>query len=165
MHDPHTLDLLIKRMDSLPPKPEGAYWLGEAGALGLMVQEMDSPRGWEALERLARRSDVGQRLEILGDLCHLVVQGLRKRHHIEFLARFLDDNTLCDFSSDARAFGGPHADFDLSKITVRDSVLRSISYEVGVRRYPREDWKPEDWDAWRPEVLTALHRYLTEAPR
>jgi hypothetical protein len=164
MKSPQTLDLLIARLDSLPSKPEGADWLREAGALGLMVQELDSPRGWDALERLARRSVVGQRLEILGDLNNLSVTGLRQRHRIEFLAKFVDDHTLCGFSQDAKGFDGPHPAFDLKKITVRDEVLQSISYQVGVRRYPRDDWKLEDWDAWRPEVEAALHRYLNTAP-
>jgi hypothetical protein len=164
MKSPKALALLIARMESLPSKPKEAYWLGEAGALALMVQKLDDPRGWAALERLAHRSVVGQRLQILGDLHNVQATGTRKRHRIQFMSRFLDDNTLCDFSQDKEAFDGPHAHFDLEKITVRDGVLRDLAYQVGVSRYPRSDWKPEDWDAWRPTVLTALRRYLSEMP-
>lgn len=162
MKYPKTLDLIISRMGHLPSTPEGPFWLAEAGILGRMVQEIDDARGWNALERLARRSVPGQRLEILHRLGNVFSDKARERHTIEFQARFLNDNTMVDFAKET-GFGGPHADFDLHRITIRDSVLRHVCFDVGVKAYPLAAWTPKDWDSWRPEVVAGLKLYLAEA--
>src|ERR1044071_8548231 len=136
MKFPRTLDLIIARLNQLFKHADIADWRYEVDTLGLMIQEIDKPGGWDALERMARQTDVGHRLEIFHVLGHLEVTGQRKRHHIEFLARFLNDDSVCDFSQTGAGLSTTCSDFDLKRVTVRDSALRHIAGYIGIRRYP-----------------------------
>jgi hypothetical protein len=163
MRHPKALELVIARMDALPAKPEEGLY-GEASTLGAMVQRIDDPRGWSALEQLTRRSEPVQRIEIFRNLDDWRARGEGKRHRIEFLAKFQNDNALVVFGKES-SFEVPGGYPHLKQMTVGDAALRELSYSVGMKDWPGYDWKPEDLDAWRPMAQAALRRYLDASAR
>ncbi|MCW3097883.1 MAG: tolB [Chthonomonadaceae bacterium] len=168
MKRPETAPILVARLDSLPATPPVDYWRCEASGLALIVQTLDDPRAWAALERLAKRSDVGQRLEIITEFGNISVAATPKRHRVEFLAKFLQDRTLrvipgqqkASPASGGKYSEGVYADHDMPRITIQDSALRQIAYLIGMEDNPDATWTKEEWDTWRQNTLQALQRYL-----
>jgi hypothetical protein len=171
MKRPEVVTVVVERLSHLPATPPGPYSECEAAGLARIVQALDDPRSWNALEQLARRSDVGQRLEIVAHIGDVSAGEARKRHQVEFLEKFVQDHGVRIASHpgqtrshpEDRKYEGSYADADIDPITVQDAALRPISYLIGTKEHPDATWKKEDWDQWRQTVLQALKAYLASS--
>ena len=59
------LQILISTLESLPKTPAKPYWICPEREFSHLVMQTDERSAWSALERFAKRSDVGLRMEIL----------------------------------------------------------------------------------------------------
>jgi hypothetical protein len=170
MKHPRIIPIFIERLDRLPVAPPGPYFTCEAIDLIPLLLELDDPNIWKALERLTRHSEVGQRLEILHHLEPLEAKGVKRLRCIEFLEKFIEDQTLrvipmekkTDEDVDRGKYAGSAADADIERITVGDSALRNIATALSLPDSPRTDWTPAQWDRWRKAAREALQKYLQD---
>jgi hypothetical protein len=146
--------LLIASLEGCPedvPAPSGWGWEGE---LGKLVAKCDAPQVWQTLEKVARRSTVRLRLELL----HSASESSHARHRplrLRLLAGFLDDAALKDASSGDK-FGGPGAGFPYNKIEVRNVVASELGEMLGIPVEVDLNRTPEQWAAIRKAVREAL---------
>ncbi len=167
MKRPEAAEIVLHRITSLPSTPPGPYCTCEAGWISSLAAEIDRPDLWLALHRLAVRSDVWQRLEIIHEVMCLCGKKLPHRHAVDFALKFVNDlsvrvaptNRFAGSPENSR-YEGPFADGDVDRITVRDSVLRNIGYAIGAELSPNFDWPKPRMDAWRKSTLLALKQYL-----
>jgi hypothetical protein len=149
---------LLAAIESIPKDVPGSYWgCPEAYIAGLAV-ESDDPRVWSTLEKVAKRSALGLRMEMLkhfGD-------PKEKRHRPErlrLLAAFLEDDALRDKDS-SEQFDGPGAGFPYHKIEVRNFVALEIGNLLGIEVELNLERTPEEWAKIRQQVQDALKREL-----
>lgn len=116
------------------------------------------------LEKVAKRSDVGLRMEILDRMTRLS-QRKRLRPRLEFLAHFLDDAAVRDSKSNPRLYDGPGAAFQISKIEVRNFAAWQIEWILGMGAKPNADWTAEQWSQLRAQVHQELERELSREVR
>ena len=128
----------------------------EATFAGLVGQTAD-PHAWRALEKAARRADVGLRMELLKRAA-----GGPGRPHLEerlaFLAAFLNDATVRDTWSDPKRYEGFPAGHDYPRLEVRDLAALELATLLKLPEKPKSEWKPEQWAALRAKVRQALKR-------
>ncbi len=96
---------LLAALENCPKDVSGPYWTCPEGGLGALAMECDDPRVWQVLEKVARRSAVGLRMELLNHLDD--PQDHRHRaERLRLLSGFLEDATLRDEQSSSK-FEGP----------------------------------------------------------
>jgi hypothetical protein len=150
--------LLLATIEGFPTDVKGEYWIcPEASIAGLAV-ESDDARVWAALEKAARRSSLGLRMELLNQFGDS--RDTRRRpERLRLLAAFLDDAEVRDTKSDAR-FDGPGAGFPYDRIAVRDFVADTLAGLLGVEVELKLDRTEAEWAAVRGKVRDALKREL-----
>jgi hypothetical protein len=160
LRDERTIPLLVERMEKIPNSPVGPYWNSEAGNMAQIARQADDPRAWKALEKLARRSDVQQRMEILQILCYIGTEGKKRWHSIEFMGKFLDDSSERVVHEAQQAggsrFEGPFAGFTFPRLSVRNLVAMSMAYDLGINAAPDLSWTEKEWSELRKRVQKAL---------
>jgi hypothetical protein len=148
--------LLLAALEGCPEDVPGPYWTCPEGQLGALVMRCDDPRVWKTLEKVARRSAVGLRMELLDH----AIDPRDTRHRpqqLRLLAGFLDDAALKDVSSGSK-FEGPGAGFPYNKIEVRDFAVWEIAGLVGMPVEVKLDRTPEEWATIRKAVREALEK-------
>jgi hypothetical protein len=151
------VERLVETLESLPTKPEGPYWKCREATFARLVVQTADPRAWRALERAAKRADVGLRMEMLegvgGD-----AKDPQRKERLAFLAAFLDDATIRDPRSDAKMFEGPHAASQYPRLEIRDYAALEIATLLKLPEKSRPEWKPEEWAALRAKVRESLKK-------
>src|SRR5262249_17947453 len=61
----HFLTILLETLNALPRSPTEPYWVCPEAGIARVVLNTDDPRAWNMLEKVAKRSDVGLRMEFL----------------------------------------------------------------------------------------------------
>ncbi len=153
--------ILVKTLDGFSGKPTDAYWHCPEAALANLVVEADDESAWQALERLAKKADVGLRLEILKDCGRSNSQSTWR---LEFLAAFLDDKEVRDVAANAKLFKGPSAFSHFPKLEVRNGAASVIGGILEFKNLPDEKWQAKDWEEFREQVRNGLRRKGIEAP-
>lgn len=153
--------LLIATIDTLPRTPQLSYSSCPEAAIAQLVSASDDPRVWAALEKAAKRADVGLRMEFLDRLTRST-KGRRLR--LEFLSVFLDDETVRDSTSNPEKFAGPGAALGFPRIAVRDLAAWKIGWILGMDIKPDADWTREQWTQFRARVRQELEHELSREP-
>lgn len=154
--------LLIATIEAFPKDVPGPYWLCAEADIARLAVESDDPRVWQTLEKVARRSALGLRMELLHSF-RFADDARYRPERVRLLAAFLDDNEEWDQDSDPK-FAGPGAGFPYDKLQVRDFIalelarLLDISVETDLKR------TREDWSKIRNQVQTAVQRELSKKP-
>ena len=119
-----------------------------------LVGNTGNPRAWRALEKAAKRCDVGLRMELMGELCRFGAK--HSKEQLAFLSAFLDDSTLRDMNSDPRRFEGFPAGDDFARLEVRNYAALEFGRLLKLKRTPEPTWNDEQWAQFRTEVRKAL---------
>jgi hypothetical protein len=148
--------LVLAAIESLPRDVAGPYWTCPEAHFARLALETDDPRVWPLLEKVARRSAVGLRMELL----YHVSDASNKRHRAErlrLLESFLDDVTLRDNDS-SKKFDGPGAGFHYHRMEVRDFVAMELASLLGIEVELNPERSPQEWAKLRREVRERLKR-------
>jgi hypothetical protein len=148
---------LIETLDGLPRSAERYYWSCPESRFALLVAHTGNVRAWQVLEKTAKRSDVGLRLEMLRQVCEVEPRRYCKEH-LAFLAAFLEDATVRDMKADLKRFDGDCAGMDFPSLEVRNYTAMQIARLLKLDRKPQPSWDAEQWARFRDEVREALKR-------
>lgn len=166
LHAPKALDaalfnsLLLAEIEALPEDVPGTYWTCPEVYMARLALEASDPQVWPTLERVAKRSVVGLRMELLakfsnsGDTPH-------RRERFRLLESFWDDTELRDRESSPK-FEGPCASFSYRRIEVRDFVALHIANMLKIPIELKLDRTPDEWADIRSRVQETLKRELAE---
>ena len=160
IHHSGTADLVAYLLDNLPPKEADDPGFGQAYPMADLVMRTDEQKAWDALVRLARRSALSQRLEILGRFEHTSWDRGQNIHEIQFLTTFLDDETVCDFTKGELIELAYLAHMGRGRITVSDIALSYIGNRIGVPSSRADRWTNEEWDEWKRKAQVALKKFI-----
>jgi hypothetical protein len=153
--------LLLAAIEGLPNDVPGEYWKCPEAALAKLAIESDDPRVWQTLERVAKRSAIGLRMELLNEFSD--PKDWRQRaERLRLLSAFLDDAVLRDNASSEK-FDGPGAGHPYDKISVRDFAALEIARIVSIDVETNLERTPEEWAKIRSQVQEALKHELSKA--
>jgi hypothetical protein len=150
--------LLLATIESFPKDVPGPYWTCPEAFIAGLAMESDDSRVWQTLEKVARRSALGLRMELLNHFWD-PKDNRHRRERLRLLASFLDDAALRDEHSNAK-LAGPGAGFPYDKIEVRDFVAAQIARILGIEIELKLDRTPEEWAKIRRLVQEGLEREL-----
>jgi hypothetical protein len=152
------MTILLATLEALPKTPTEPYWRCPEAAYVLLVLATDDARVWKTLEEVAKRSDVGLRMEFMNCMTRDHITGSRREQRLRFLAGFLDDKDAPDLKAKPEMFEGPHAGFTFARLAVRDLAAMQIASILEMPDRPDRDWTPEQWEKLRTQVKRALRR-------
>jgi hypothetical protein len=150
------ITILLATLESLPKTPTEAYWSCPEAAYAHLVLATDDPRAWELLEKVAKRSDVGLRMQFMNPMNYSYVGDRQRQQRLKFLAAFLDDAEAPDVKAKPEMFSGPHAGFTFRRLSVQDLAAMQIASILEMPDHPDRDWTPEQWEALRKKVKEAI---------
>jgi hypothetical protein len=150
------LQILIATLESLPKTTAKPYWNCPEREFSHLVMQTDERSAWSALERFAKRSDVGLRMEILYYMDFTSMADRQRSQRLEFLSHFLGDDEVRDEKSNPLKYKGPSAAFTVSKIEVRNFAAWQIASILKMGVEPDEDRSPARWGELRARVRDAL---------
>jgi hypothetical protein len=159
---------LTETYNSLPGTPAKDYFSCREGWLAGVARSTDDEGVWRALEKAAKRADVGLRVEMLSQMKNWFNKRSTRERALRFLAAFLDDATVRDATSDKEKYESPYANWDFTHIEVRYcaaiqiATLLKLAVEMPKGRFGKEaePWTPEQWEKFRKQVREALKRRL-----
>jgi hypothetical protein len=152
------VETVIKILHELPRTPKGSYWrCPEQGVVSLVLQT-DDARIWKALDKAARRVDVGLRLQLLRRVANDGDENERQKERLAFLQSFLDDATVRDMSRDPDRYVAVPAGDDFPRLEVRNYAALEIARLLKLDRTPQPNWDDVQWAHLRQEVREALKR-------
>jgi hypothetical protein len=151
------IQLLVETLNGLPKMPEREYWMCREAWFASHALRTDEPRAWQALEKAARKSSVGLRLQMLDNIM-CVDPDLRRKQRLALLAAFLDDSTLRDMKTEPGRYDGFPAGYDFPRLEVRNYAALEIARLLKLDRKPQPTWDAEQWARFRDEVREALKR-------
>lgn len=152
------ITILLGALESLPKTPTEPYWKCREAALAHLVMATDDARAWTMLEKVAKRSDVGLRMEFVNRMAYSYVGDRQRRQRLEFLAAFLDDAEAPDVKANPELFDGPHAGYSFKRLEVRDLAAMQIAHLLGMSERPDLNWTPEKWKELRNQVREGLKK-------
>jgi hypothetical protein len=147
---------LIATLEAVPRTPAEPYWACPEAHLANLVMETDDPRVWKTLEAVARRSDVGMRMELMNPMDYTYIGDRNRKQRLAFLEKFLDDGAVRDARSNEQMFTGPHAGFQFKIIEVRNLAAMEIASILCLEACPEVSWTAERWTELRKTVRRAL---------
>jgi hypothetical protein len=150
------ITILLATLEALPKTPKEPYCGCREAAYAVLVLRTDDPRAWKMLFKVAKRSDVGLRMEFLNWMTSRKWEGRQRQLRLDFLAPFLDDAEAPDLEANPKMFDGPHAGFAFPRLTVRDLAAMQIAYILRMPDRPDWDWTPKQWEKLRTRVKQAL---------
>jgi hypothetical protein len=147
-------ELLLATIERIPRDVDVLYWTCPEAHIAGLAAACDDPRIWPLLEKVAKRSSVGLRMELLNWLR----EGGRNRRPERFrlLAAFLDDDAVRTKGSEK--FDGPCAGFFYDELTVRDFAALELARMLDVEIEYKQVRTPEEWAKVRDRVREALKR-------
>ncbi len=150
--------LLLAAIENFPKDVPGKYARCNAGPIAALAIESTDPRVWAVLEKVAKRSALGVRMELLSEFGD--PQELRHRgERLQLLAAFLDDSELRDVKADER-FVIPSGGYLHDRIEVRNSVALDLADLLEIKIKPKDDRAPAEWAEIRTKVRESLKREL-----
>jgi hypothetical protein len=151
------VDLLLETLDHLPKTPLEGYSTCPERLIISLAPETEDPRVWKKLEEVAKRSDVGMRMECLEAVrpTRGAPPGTRQRR-IHLLMAFLDDRAVRDIQSDSSMYKGDYAGAEFPRLEVRDFAAMRCAAELGIPVQPKPTWTGKEWGEFRARVNAAL---------
>jgi len=150
------LTILLATLEALPKTPTEPYWKCPEAGFAHLVLATDDPRAWKMLEKVAKRSDVGLRMEFMNPMNYSYIEDRQRQQRLDFLAAFLDDAEAPDVKANPEMFSGPHAGFTFARLEVRDLAAMIIASILGMPDQPDRAWTPQQWEKLRAQVMQAL---------
>jgi hypothetical protein len=152
------LELLLAELDRVPETPAGNYGSCPESRLAGPVRQFNDPAAWAALEKTARRVDVGLRMEYLDAMTRPDLSPAERTASMAFLAKFLDDATVRDVAGSTK-YEGPYAGFiGFPKIEVRNFAAQELAWFLDLDAEPKPEWTTAEWEKFRADVRRALDR-------
>lgn len=148
--------LLVDNLKRIPKTPKEVYWHSMAGSWAMMATRTDDPVVWKTLMEVAKRSDVGQRMQMLNTMNYEALQGRQRQRRLEFLSIFLDDREVRDMAVNKERFEGPCAGFVFERLAVRDLAAETIASILDLNCDLDPSWGEQEWGALRERVKDAL---------
>ena len=146
--------LLLATIEKFPKDVAGPYWECPEAYIAGLATECDNPRIWRVLEKVAKRSAVGLRLEMLNKLRG----NAHRAERLRLLAAFLHDDTVRIHRGHGSKFEGPCAGFFYKKLEVRDFAALELAGMLGVEIEEKLHRTPEEWAKIRDRVRETLKR-------
>src|SRR5262249_16127665 len=143
---------LLATLEGLPKKPKEPYRECPEAAYADLVLATEDARAWDMLEKVAKRSVVGLRMEFLSRMNYIDLGDQRCIERLKFLASFLGDTDIPDVAVDPEMFKGPHAGFTFRSLAVRDLAAMEIASILKMPDQPDSDWTAEQWEKLRARV-------------
>ncbi len=165
LDEPSFVTVLSETLELLPKTPAKPYWDCPEASFASLVTESEDARPWETLAKVARRSDIGLRLEFMRPMHHRIVSKRQQEQRLHFLAAFLDDSAVRDANSNPPLFDGPHAGFLFPRLAVRDFAAMQIASILNLPAEPEPDWTSEQWAKLRAQVREALQREAAKSKK
>jgi hypothetical protein len=155
---PEFLKILLATLEGLPRTPKEPYWRCPEVGFAHLVLATDDPKAWEMLEKVAKRSDVGMRMQFMNPMNYAYLKNKNYPKRLAFLAAFLEDAEAPDVEANSQMFEGPHAGFTFRRLAVQDLAAMEIASLLGMPDQPDRDWTPQQWEQLRTKVKKALER-------
>lgn len=152
------MQVLLATLESLPKSPKEPYWRCPEAAYVHLVMLTDDARAWQMLEKVAKQSDVGLRMEFMNPMNYTYVGDKQRKQRLAFLAAFLDDAEAPNVKANPKMFDGPHAGFTFDRLEVRDLAAMKIASILGMPDQPDKKWTPQQWEKLRTKVKEAMKR-------
>jgi hypothetical protein len=149
-----SLELLLSESEKIPKVPNEEFWRCPETEIAVMAHHWNEPAAWTALEKTAKRVDVGLRVEFLGAVRWPEIPAARKAT-LGFLFKFLDDTELRVASGPK--YDGPFAGFQgFDRIEVRNFAAHEIARMLDLDTEPKPNWSDDQWAKLRDDVRKAL---------
>jgi hypothetical protein len=152
--------LLIENLESMPVTPKEPYSICREAAIAHLILLTDDARAWLTLTEVAKRSDVGMRMQLLNSVIDTQIERRTRKRCLAFLATFLGDSAVRDEDSNARMFEGLYAGFTFPRLAVRDFAAMQIAWILKIDVEPEPEWTKKQWSKLRERVREALKREL-----
>jgi hypothetical protein len=114
------VQILIATLESLPNTPAEPCSDCPEATFAKLSMETDEQSAWSPLERVARQSDVGLRVEFMNPMDYTYIADRQRSQRLEFPSHFLDDDEVRDEKSNPSVYQGPFSTFTFSSIEVRN---------------------------------------------
>jgi hypothetical protein len=150
-------DALLTELDRVPATPAGEYRNCREARLTYLVAQVNEPSVWEALEKAAKRVDVGLRMELLREWTGREPPAAVRAARVRFISKFLDDANVRDVSSSPR-FAGTCAGSGFPRLEVGNFVADQLAYHFQLDNKPAPQWTDAEWARLRDDVKKALAR-------
>jgi len=154
------LEILLRSLEELPRTPKEPYWSCREAALAQLVLLTDDSHAWEVFQQVAKRSDVGLRMELLNPMDCSYLGEQRRTPRLRFLLSFLDDATFRDTRVHPEKWVGPYAGFNFPRLEVRNLAAMKAASLLRMAEKPQVSWKGAQWAEFRTAVRQALAREL-----
>ena len=148
--------LLLPLLGTLPTDAGGPYWTCPEAHFTHVVMELENDKVWREYLRIARRSSVGLRMEMMNPLNYRYIGKRNRGRRLAFLAAFLDDHAVREMSGERGKFQGPCAGFSIPRLHVRDFAATGIAAILGMEESPDEFWTEAQWKSLRQKVRERL---------
>jgi hypothetical protein len=142
----------------LPPTPREPYWICTEASFACLVMQTTNTRAWDGLKQVARRADVGLRMEILNRMNYSIDMKCKKWQRIDFLAEFLDDSSVPDTTVNPELFEGINASHGFSDLSVQNLAAKELVRTLGIDVKPEPAWTATQWAQLRERVRRELKR-------
>jgi hypothetical protein len=150
--------LLLATIESFPTDVKGEYWTCREPHIARLAIESGDPEVWTVLEKVAKRSKLGLRMELLSRF-HDRRNPRWRVERLRLLAAFLDDAEVRDLKADKR-FEGPCTEFIYERLEVRDLVAIELAWLLEIELERKPDRTPEEWAKVREKVRATLKQKL-----
>lgn len=152
------ITILLDTLDYLPKTPTERYSGCPEAAFAHLVMETDDTRAWKMLEKVAKRSDAGLRMEFMDPMNYTYIGDRQRKQRLEFLVAFLDDIEAPDRAANPKMFEGPHAGFTFERLEVRNLAAQKIASILKLPDRPDMNWTPAQWEKLRSQVTESLKK-------
>lgn len=152
--------LLLATIEGLPKDVDEEYWsCAEVRAANLIVYT-DDPQVWRALEKSAKRAEVGLRMQLINLRDHRDLSLPARKPALRFLGGFLDDSSVRDITSNKDKFI-LCAGSEYEKIEVRNFAALQIALIAGTRVPENPQRTAQEWARVREKAKEILKLELT----
>jgi len=150
------IELLLQTLNELPSSPKEPYWNCREASFANLVMETNNDEIWETFKHVAKKSDVGLRMEFLNVMNYSCIGEKNFKRRLDFLKSFLNDVEVRDINSNTEMFDGPCAESDFPILEVRNLAAKEIGWILKVSEMPAPNWTPEQWASFRLKVEKEL---------
>jgi hypothetical protein len=148
--------ILKPLLEQIPYDVTGPYWTCPEANFSHVVMEIEDDDIWREWCRVAGRSSVGLRLEMLEPLNYAYIGEKNRSRRLAILAAFLDDASQRTMAGQDEKYDGPCAAFTFPQIEVRNFAADKIASILGLEDDPNESWTAVEWAALRSKVRDRL---------
>ena len=136
--------LLLATIEGLPKDVDDEYWACAEVRAANLILLTDDPQVWQALEKSAKRAEVGLRMQFINLRTYGELKLPTRKLALRFLGSFLDDSTVRDATSNKQKYI-LCAGEKYQKIEVRNFAALQISAIAGNAFPEKPERAAEEW--------------------